>query len=162
MKFIDEKGKLFGKMNVVDLVMLLGVVALLLGGIYKLTVDSPISYSSVGTSATVQYVVKIEGVRDLGMIREGDVLYDKDSNGILGTIVDVTLEQATDRVYMPNGEVRIGELQDRVNFVLTLEANGFVNEKKTYANSNYEIVIGSRKSYYTKYIEFAGMAVEVL
>ncbi len=162
MKFIDEKGKLFGKMNVVDLVMLIGVVALLAGSMYKLTVDSPISYSPVGTSTTVQYVVKIEGVRNLDMIREGDILYDKESNGALGTIIDVTTEPAKDRLYMTDGEIVVVDLDERVNFLLTLETDGFINDRRTYANSNYEIVIGSKKSYYTKYIEIAGTAIEVL
>lgn len=162
MKLIDEQGKLFGKFNIVDLVVVVAFLVLIGGAGFRMMNGASITETTFSNTQTVQFVVKIERVRDFGMLRNGDVIYDKDSGKALGTIVNVEKEQAQDRIALDDGSVVLGDTQDRFNFYLTIETDGEVNERGTFANPTFQLLRGSKKAMHTKYSEFTGAIFDIL
>ena len=67
-KLIDEKGKIFGKINVIDFFVILIVILLALGAVYKFTTMNK-SVGNVGSVSTqmVTYNVKVEKVRPVSL-----------------------------------------------------------------------------------------------
>lgn len=162
MKLIDENGKLFGKINIVDLIVIISVLVLVGGAGFRMMKGSSITETTFTDTQNVQFIVKVERVRDYGMLREGDILYDKDSGKSLGTIINVEKEQAQDRIALDDGSIVLGDTQDRYNFYLTIESEGEINERGTFANPTFQLLRGSKKAMHTKYSEFTGTIFEIL
>ena len=77
MRLIDEKGRLFGKINLIDLIIILVIVALVCGIGFKLFFSndeaSP-SEPSISTQAKVDILLKTVNYEVAGGIEEGDTL----------------------------------------------------------------------------------------
>lgn len=162
MKLVDDKGRIFGKFNVVDMVIVLAILVIIGGGAYRMISGASITETTFSSVETVQFVVKVERVRDYDMVRVGDDLYDKDSGKCIGTIVAIEKEQAQDRIALDDGSIVLGDTQDRINLYMTLEAEGEVNERGTFANPTFQLLRGSRKAMHTKFSEFTGMIYDIL
>lgn len=162
MKLIDEKGKLFGKVNAIDLCVLIIVIALAFGAYYKFVVMNKTSSSA--STQRIEYKVEIERVRDVALnnLKLGDTLYDKTSGNAIGTITNIESEPAEGRIKYDDGSVAVGEVENRYNIILTVEADGVVNESGSFVNRTYELLVGSKKKFVTKYIECDGSVSEIL
>ncbi|MGL4789768.1 MAG: DUF4330 domain-containing protein [Anaerotignaceae bacterium] len=161
MKFIDEKGKLFGIANAIDICVVLIVVLLIGGAYYKF---SSMNKSSGGaTMQPVSYEVTIERVRDFSYnnIQVGDTIFDKTSGNSIGTITNVEKEQAYDKIRMPDGSIAVGPVENRINIKLTVEGEGVVSSSGTFVNRTYELLVGSKKKFFTKYLECEGSVSEI-
>ncbi|MEA5082670.1 MAG: DUF4330 domain-containing protein [Lachnospiraceae bacterium] len=160
MKLIDEKGKLFGKINVIDCCVLLLIIALGIGAYVKFGMEKT---SNSAAMQPISYSVKIEKVRKVALnnVQIGDTLFDKTSGNAIGTIVAVDSEQATERIKMPNGTIVRGNVENRINLILTVEAEGVVNDSGWFVNKTYELLVGSKKKFITKYFECEGSVNEI-
>ena len=105
MKFLDKKGKLFGKINIIDFCVIIIVIVLIAGAVYKFKFMDKTSNNVAMQPIT--YTVKVEKVRDyaLNNIEIGDTLFDKTSGNAIGTITNVESEPATDYVIMNDGSM---------------------------------------------------------
>ena len=162
MKLTDKKGKLFGKINIIDFCVIIVVIVLAVGAFYKFKVVDKTSTSVAMEPIT--YTVQINRVRDFvfNNIREGDLLYDKTSGNCIGTIVGFEATPAQDRLQMPDGTVIMTEVENRYDVLLTVEGEGVVNESGHFINRTYELIINSSKKFMTKYFECDGKVREIL
>ena len=144
MKFLDKKGKLFGKINIIDFCVIIIVIVLIAGAVYKFKFMDKTSNNVAMQPIT--YTVKVEKVRDyaLNNIEIGDTLFDKTSGNAIGTITNVESEPATDNV------------ENRINIILTVEAEAVENSSGCYVNRTYELLMGTQKKFMTKYFECDG------
>ena len=164
MRLVDNKGKLFGKVNVIDFCVIVVVIALVLGAIYKFGMINNNAGSGSASMQPITYKVKMEKAREYSFnnIKEGDILYDKLSGNSIGKIVNVEKEPATDIVEMPNGTTVAGLVENRINIIITVEAEGTITEKGHFVNKTYELLVGSKKKYFTKYLECEASVSEIL
>lgn len=87
MKIINEKGKLFGIINIIDLSVLLILGLLIVGGASRLK-TRPIIASET-TPATIIFEVSDVRFATVENIKEGDPIYHYDKGGYIGVIEDV-------------------------------------------------------------------------
>jgi len=164
MKLIDKKGKLFGRINVIDFSVIVVIVLLVLGAIYKFGIVN--NSAEAGSTATqpINYKVLVLNTRwySYDNIKVGDMLYDKTSGNSIGKIVDVSNEPAFDLVERPNGTALLGEVENRINIILTVEAEGIITSRGHFVNKTYELLIGAKKKFYTKYFECEASVSEIL
>jgi hypothetical protein len=94
MSVIDEKGRLFGKVNLLDLIIVVVVVAVVARVGYKWYQGRTVV--TTGEAKTVQMTVKLPAVTDstLKALHEGDEVFDSKSNALLGKIIAVRSESA--------------------------------------------------------------------
>jgi|SRR5690554_2128119 len=90
MKVIDKKGRLFGIINVIDLMVLLVLVFLILGGVYRM-MSKPGRLKET-TKAYITYEVPNIKMTTISNLKKGDLLYTYDKDELLGTIVESTYE----------------------------------------------------------------------
>lgn len=113
MKLIDEKGKLFGIINIVDLIIIVIVVMLVAGGVKQ--VRNPVievEEKVRGEEKEALVVLEINKAKEYivdGLV-VGDVLYHNEEGTKFGKIIDKQVEE------------RKGEEPSRYNVTLTIES----------------------------------------
>lgn len=156
MKLIDKKGKLFGLINAIDLCIIVVIVVIIAGAVYKFKFMD--KTSNTAAMQNVTYTVKIEKIRNyvFDNVEVGDELFDKTSGNDIGKIVKVDSEQATENIQLNNGTYIKGNVENRINVILTVEAPAVKNNSGTFVNRTYELLVGSQKKFMTKYFECDG------
>jgi hypothetical protein len=157
MKLIDEKGKMFGKINAIDLGIIVLILVLCFGTYYKFFKLENTSVSKA--MEPIKYDVKIQGCRVYlkDAIKNGDTLYDKTSGNAIGTIVEVKAEPAKQDLQLLNGTYKECEIPSRFDLTLTVEAQGSENK----VNRVYELVVNSTKNFKTKYANATGKVSKI-
>ena len=136
---IDNKGKLFGKVSLVDLLIILLVAVALIATVYKFNF-SP--HGDVNESnIKIEYVLKIEGIRNYTVesIEIGDELYDSQSGDFIGSVTAVETAPAKDFVLMDNGDIRYAQMPERYDAYVTVESGARTIGGFYYANGQREI-----------------------
>jgi hypothetical protein len=89
---IDEKGRLFGKVNLLDLIIVVVVIAVVGRFGYKWYQGR--HAVTTGEAKTVQMTVRLPAVSDstLKALHEGDEVFDSKSNTLLGKIIALRSE----------------------------------------------------------------------
>jgi len=145
-----------GKFNWVDGLVILLVVLLIAGAVYKFRGNS-VTNSAVPMEQ-VSYTVGISGVRSgmVDAIREGDTVFDGDSGNAVGTITKVEVSECRTTMAKDDGTVVWVPKEDRYDVVITVEAWATVNGDTCMVNRIYQLNVGSNRSLYTKYASWTG------
>lgn len=163
MKIIDRNGRLFGKISVIDVVVILAVIAVALA-IYVKT-HKPQTGSNVETTAIV-YQMKVDNLPDymVQAIQKGDQIYDKErsTGGSLGTITDIQVSDGTYEAKLSDGTYEVVPAENRYNLLLTIQGEGLVEEDGSYLlNRVYDLGVNSSREFNNKYSLFLGRIVSI-
>lgn len=126
MKIIDKKGKLFGIINIIDLVVILLVALLVYGGVTRLK-QSPVSEAE-NKKALVTLEISDVRMASVDGIEVGDPLYHYDRGTLFGTIVDKKVEPYREPVESGDGSWILAEVPEKYVVTLTVEANAKESE----------------------------------
>ena len=156
MKVIDRSGRLFGKISIIDVLVILVVIALA-GALYVKN-NRPHTGTSV-TAQTITYQVVVEGAQNYlkENIHVGDEVYDltySSGNGPLGKITAIEEQPGSKMATFTDGTMGQAPVEDGVNLVLTIEGEGLINDKGYSINRVYDLGVNSARTYYTKYAQF--------
>ena len=121
MKIVNEKGKLFGIINIIDLVVILIIVLLAVGGVKRLK-SNPVS---IAEDKKALLTVEVSDVRvaTVDGIVVGDPLYHYDKGQLLGEIVDKKVEPYREPVESGDGRWILAEVPEKYVVTMTVEAN---------------------------------------
>lgn len=151
---IDKKGRLFGKINIIDLCIILLIVSAVAVTLIKFNAAG--NGGNTEKNTEIVYTLKVASVRDytVNQFVEGDNLYDDETGKYIGKIVSV--EKKPDMVYVvkADGTYAISEKPERYDAYITVSANGSINEKGYFAEgirqiSNHSTVVISNKRFKT-------------
>ena len=162
-KIIDRNGRLFGKVSVIDLVVVLMVAALVLAMNMK---NNDLDASkTTGADTPITFKVYVENVEPYiaDALRVGDSVYDKDraSGGAVGEIVQVERLPGETTVQLPDGTfARVGN-EHGSNLLVTIEGKGMVSNGRYSINRIYEIGVNAARNFYTSYVVFTGSVMEI-
>ncbi len=169
---LDKKGKLFGKISIVDLAFIL-VILIAIGGIFftkaKLEKETVLSNESnmlikSDTSLdTLQIKMRVKEVRDVtrDAIVVGDSVYVTASDKQLGTVKEVSAEPAMRNVISDNGTVYQATVPDRYDVTIVVEASGKQKEDGFYTDSNIQLLFGREMEITTSTIQTTPQIVEI-
>ena len=166
MKIIDRNGRLFGKISVIDLLVVAVVVVLAAALYFKNT------QAHTGTTVTeenITFQIRARGVYDYvaDAIQVGDGLYDKDyaSGGkAIGRITDIQVERDPGKklaLEVNDGTAGLIEADETVDLLITLEGRGLVDGKRYSINRVYALGVNSSRTYYTKQAQFIGTVAAI-
>ena len=162
MKIVDEKGKLFGKINLIDLIVIVILVAALIFLAVRFLLPS--KGRSIGSTTKVVYTVQVQAVDNVVYL---DTVHHLEANGgrdqlmANGEMVDgyVTGVSATPHVsYNPTDSGAIVRAEEnypggRWDLVFTVEAN--VDSAITSKVGTQEVRAGKSHILKTTHFEFA-------
>lgn len=161
MKIIND-GKLFGKLNIIDVILLIIILVILVGIVIKLT-DKDVASSITNPSDVFEYTMQIKNVRYTtpNVLKVGDVVYDKVSGKEIGKIVNVISQIAQIDMELFNGSIEKREIENKVDIVLSIETNGTIKNNEYLANGLIKILKGSNLVIHTKYLEVMGVITDI-
>lgn len=163
MKIVDRNGRLFGKISIIDVVVILAVVVMALA-IYVKT-HKPQTGSNV-SNTTIVYQMKVDNLPQyvVDSIQIGDDIYDKErsTGGSLGKITDIQISDGTSEAKMDDGTYEIVPAENRYNLLLTIEGQGLVESDGSYLlNRVYDLGVNSSREFNNKYSLFLGRIVSI-
>ncbi|MTI48650.1 DUF4330 domain-containing protein [Sporosalibacterium faouarense] len=129
MGLIDKKGRIFGKVNIVDFAVLMIVLLMVFGGVYKFS-----QISNTTQDYTEEISVTIE-VKDIGSglveaITEGDILLDSVRGSEFGEVLSKSsVEPHQELVIGKDGKVEFKSIPGKYDVVLELKSPALVTEE---------------------------------
>ncbi len=137
---IDEKGRLFGKINVVDFVVIAVIVLAVLGVGYKLLSSSTILFKKAEIFEIVFYnEALIKEVAD--SINEGDKVKDATKNTVFGEVVKKEVDKSIVFASNEKGELVQTTRPGYVSMKLYVHAKGVHTDTGYYFN-NVDYYVG--------------------
>ena len=148
-KLIDDKGRLFGKINLIDLAVI--IILLAVAGRFLLQVDFSTANEGVGVTAnneqTIRYDCQVLKVRQatVNAVQVGDAVVEAATNNHLGTVVDVIATPFVEEVFREDGTSVLVESQIYQDLTLVIEGKGSSNAN-TVLIGKTEIRVGKQLS----------------
>ncbi len=163
-KIIDQNGRLFGLISILDVAVILLVGVLALAFVVKQDTVSP-SVQNSTSGAAVTYQIFINDLEDVlvDTIVIGDKVFDhdQDTGGSIGTIVDIQVKPATKTVYLPDGTVATATLSDFSDVTVTVEGSCDIVDGHYRFNGVYELGVNANRNFYTPFVGFTGSVVAI-
>jgi hypothetical protein len=164
MKIIDRNGRLFGKISVIDLLVILVVVVMAVAVYVKNNHKEITSTSTTNTPITYQILVR--GIRSYvgDAVQVGDNLYEQDytTGGSLGEITAIEVLPGDRLAEFDDGTVALAPVEDSVNLLITVKGEGIVSEGRYLLNRIYDLGVNSSRNYTTRYAQFTGTVSNIL
>ena len=150
-KLFDEEGRLFGRISVIDILLVILVAVLVFAAFGRREKVDEAVVSEVGEP--FEYQIKVRGLRDVSAdsFREGDALFEFDTDTPIGVIEKIEKTSSLSEVTMPDGSVPVIEIEDRYDVVLTVRTQGFITSGRYFADGIYELSTNAPRAFYSKY-----------
>lgn len=163
-KIIDQNGRLFGKVSVIDLLVVL-VVLVMAFALHIKNNELDASKTSSDANVTITFTAKVENLSKhiADSIQVGDTVYDKDrsSGGAIGTITDIQVLPAQVTESMRDGTFVTVTNENACNLLVTIQGSGLVSNGRYSINRVYEIGINAGRNFCTPYAIFTGCVTEI-
>ena len=163
MKILDRDGRLFGKISIIDVIVLL-VVAVLAVAVFVKSQRTQTSTSITDTPVIYQMLLTNQPEYMLSAIQEGDQLYDQErsTGGSLGTITQVEVSDGTNLGALDDGTYAVLPAENRYNILITVEGAGLVSADGGVAlNRVYDLGVNSSRTFTTQYASFIGKVTDI-
>jgi len=159
-RLIDEKGRLFGKISVIDFTIICLLVVVAIGAYVKFFVLEQTAVTV--EDSPVHYTLEITNVRDWAMhnIREGDAVFV--TGTYVGTVTGVTY--GPHEVIVPSdGTVWTAYLPDRYVVWVDIEARATVDGNgRIMVSRTVPTAVGNSPTTFTsRYAEFSAVVREI-
>lgn len=152
---MDKNGNIKGKINIVDIAVILLIIVVIVG--IAARYGNKIT-DSVKSDKQFEYVLKVENVRQytVDAIKKKGNVTDKRSEKKLGEIIDVTVENATQQSTSASGAVTMTEVPDRYTCYVTIRAVGKESADNYILDDSTELSVGRNVDLYSKYVKTSG------
>ena len=143
MRAVDEKGRLFGKISIIDIIIVFVALALGAGFVFQ-RASGDISRI---LNADEKFYVTFRGDRvrsfSVGAIGEGDVVFRRYDSQPIGPVVNVWSEPGTEIMLRTDGSAVVAEMEDRYTLYITVECTGRITEKGYHVNGSMHLAEGN-------------------
>ena len=141
MKIVEEKGKLFGIINIVDI----GIVLLVIFGVVAVGYKMLLKNASDRETVCIRYTICAEGLRQQSVDainKSHDNIIDAENDDALGKIVGVEKKNAVQFVAMADGTYKLAEHPEKYDLYVTLEVDGISTSEGIHTVSGKKIMYG--------------------
>lgn len=158
---MNKNGKLFGKISIIDIIVVVCIVVLAFGLYSHFTSSSDAVTSSSKTK--VEFVYKVKSVRDFTVdaLKKGGPMYDKETKEYMGEIIGVTADIARMEIGLIDGSYKEVEVPEKYDVYVTVQVDGKANSLGFYTNENRFIGSGSTVVAWSKYALTEGEIVDM-
>ena len=159
MKLINKDGKLFGKINIIDILVVLLIIAAAIFAVFKMT-----DFGKSENMPVAKYEFKIEKVRmqtvEAWSENALDII-DAETKTQMGDIVSISYEPARELVQKTDGSYCISNHSDRYDVTLTMQVNVKETEKGYYTADNAYIAPGKTMGLSNGYAQTFGEIISM-
>ena len=139
---IDRNGRLFGKLSVLDVAVVLLFVAMVVG--FVMRGGTPTAVQVLAANEEFEVVLSVERVRmySVDAVNIGDIFFEQHA-ALLGEVIDYWYEPADDIVRLDDGTLVVMESEYRYNLFVRLRVQGFISGTSGfYIGGNNHVVPG--------------------
>ncbi len=158
---INKEGKLFGKISIIDILVILAIVVAAFGIYTRFFVGN----ERVETAAShIEYKLKVQEVR-IGTVEALEkykgAVYDTTTKEYLGDIVAVEYTDAKKAVETVSGQMQEAALPERYDCMVTVRVDGKVNSSGYYTSTNQALAAGSSYVFESKAAKTTGRIYDI-
>ena len=160
MRIIDEKGRVFGKVNLIDLGIVVLIIAAIFAAGYKISRGKLVETKN----ATISYTICVPGVREQSaraINKEYKNIIDGDTKDELGEITDVRVEPGEKLVQRVDGEYELSTYPNKFDLYVTVKTEGTISNDGYYAASGKKIMYGDTVKIDNGYSVMTGMVEDI-
>ena len=160
MKFTDNRGKIMGKVSIVDLAAILLVIACVVAVGIKLGKKQEVT----GGNIDITYTVRIQNIRDMSVnaIKQNfKGIIDAENKKTIGDISDIHTFPARVLVQTENGEYKLTEYDNRYDALITLVSKGTETNDGYFTDSGRQIMVGDTIGFNNGYAQFFAEVISV-
>ena len=153
-KIIDDRGRLFGRVSVIDVFVLIVAVVLIAAAYMRFSIfENPVTSPA---TVDVTYTVRIPAVRMSAamLMRPGDRLFSTETGANIGTITNVDITDSLVPEPLVDGTWVLARAHERYDVLLTVSAQCSYSNGRYYADRTFELNANSENRIHTKYNEF--------
>lgn len=156
MAIIDDKGKVFGRINLIDLTLVFGVLIVAVAAFAMLTKTGKVV--TIKEDKTVSYTVIVKAIRPevASFVKEGDLVKKQVTQGVIGTVKKVEVKPAQMVIDTADGRKVLATSPIEKDAYITIETKGRAGND-IIATGNEVLRVGDRFNMITKW--FLGDAV---
>ena len=145
-----NNGKLFGKINIIDFMVILIIALALILSAIKFNIN-PVKENV--NEVTFQYTLEVKGVRNFTVdaFQKGDEIYEGKSENLLGKIIDIKTSPTQKYLADANGEINITDVPGQYDLSLTIECNGIKGNKGLETTTGENINLNKTINIFNKY-----------
>lgn len=157
---MDKNGKIKGKFNIIDLLVIILIVAVIAG--IAVRYGSSVT-TAVKSDEEFEYVVKVESVRmfTIDALEKKGKVTDKKSTLDLGEIVSVEYEPTKYQSTTANGKIIFAEQPERYTAYVTIKTRGKESDNSYITADSNELSVGRTTEIFSKYVHTSGTILEV-
>ncbi len=138
---MDKKGKLFGKVSVIDIILIIIIIA----AVCAVGLKTMNAGSSAQVKSDTQFYVtfKVENVRNytVSAVSAGDIFYEKNA-ARLGTVTDVASEPYMEIVTLEDGTSLQSPSVERYTVYITMLCEGKEDSEGFYIGGTKQVASG--------------------
>lgn len=149
---IDKKGKLFGKVSIIDICVILIIIVGILGAYItfstlnsgKLNDNSKLALNSTSPTISATVTFEVKGVRSMTKdgIRVGDEVYDTKDNKFIGTISKVTSKPAQKEYTGNDGKFYKAVIPEKYDIEIYVDVTGKNTNTGFHTESELQLLYG--------------------
>lgn len=146
-----KNGKLFGKINLFDLLVIILAIILALG----ITAKFSLTAGDKNREVTAKYEIEVKSIKKetIEAFSIGDTVSEKGSGSIIGKITKIDYDDAYDLMETPDGKIINAPVENRYHLTVTVEAknaaknvNGIVTVEKYKILGGKDITFETQKA----------------
>jgi hypothetical protein len=159
-KLIDDNGKIFGFINIIDFCVLVLLLIVAIGTFYKFKSHAT---NINGSSQKIHYQILIKDVKksSVKFYQKNLSVSDSKTGVFLGTITNFSIKDYYDYVTDINGVVHYAQKPDKIQILLDVEANAVETEQAYLIGGTYELKSGADIYIMTKYADVIGTVEKI-
>lgn len=161
MKIVDKKGKLFGIFNLFDIFVVLFIISLV-AGVYLVFIKG--NDSGTKENIKVEYELLLEEARKslyIDAFAPGEKVYFKESDILIGTIIEVKSEEAWEYIADVNGKYVKSITEGFYDITLVLEADAVKASDGYIIHNNWNAFKGTSIEFSTRRYTTIGMVTSL-
>jgi len=147
---IDKKGKLFGKVSIIDVVIIVVVIGAIVGFGYKITKSNAVTPFTKTDQLEITLFTDDIDKFVLDSIHEGDIVKDRTSNVVFGTLESIEVADARIQGIDSEGKVVLSTRPDHISLKIKVKGTGIYSENSItsignvnyYLNRSLEVAVG--------------------
>ncbi len=154
---IDNNGKIFGKINILDFCVIILIIAAVAFGSLKFIMSE--HKENIKAKDTINYTLKVKSIRmgSVNSFNVGDEVFDKVTDKSLGIIKNITHENSKEYINKADGTItEPKEIPDRYDVYLDIEAKGEKSSEGFFLSGNKQVNNTTSINIYTRYITCSG------
>jgi len=141
---IDKQGKLFNRVSIIDIAIIIAILALGFGFAYRRA--APHLDEVLRPDETFYVTFEVNRIRSLivsDAVAVDDVFFRQHGRQPLGRIVDIERLPATEILRRRDGTAMLATMEERYALRITIEATGSINDVGFWANGNDHMAPGA-------------------